>query len=230
VDLNRRSLALLSGALVAGCGVRGGTAVERRARAAARVLGLPEPRTDGAVSLEQALARRHSVREYTRQSLDLSQLGQLMWAAQGVTHAGNRRTAPSGGALYPLELYAVAGSRVLHYLPAGHRAEEWAVPDAWSRLVASTPSKEAVEGAAAAFVIAAVARRTAAKYGGQAPVYVFLEAGHAAQNLWLQAVALGLGAVTIGAINEAQVGRILVLPVGERAHYLIPVGFPALGA
>ena len=137
-----------------------------------------------------------------------------MWAAQGITHGGNRRSAPSAGALYPLELYVVTNSQVLHYLPAGHRAELWPSSGALAALAGATPNGEVVRQAPAIFVVVGVIDRTAQKYGRNASRYVALEAGHAAQNLCLQAVGVQLGAVTIGALDENVVARALPLSPG----------------
>ncbi len=147
-----------------------------------------------------------------------------MWAAQGITHSGDRRTAPSAGALYPLELYAVTTGEVLHYLPAEHLAEQWPSTLALAALAEATPNGDVVRQASTTFVITGVTARTADMYGARATRYVALEAGHAAQNLCLQVVGLGLGAVTIGAFDDDAVATALALSPGEVAYYLIPVG------
>ncbi len=200
----------------------------RGPRAAQRpTVALPAPRLDGAMSLEQALLHRQSVREFTDRPLTLAQIGQLLWAAQGVTRSGGGRTAPSAGALYPLELYVAMPGRVLHYLPVGHRAQVWSEQDLRARL-GSAAGQRTVAKAPVVFVITAVQSRTAVKYGGRAGRYVDLEAGHAAQNLLLQAVTLGLGAVPVGAFDDRGVASALGLTAGETPRYLIPVGVPAL--
>jgi SagB-type dehydrogenase family enzyme len=178
------------------------------------------------VALEEAIARRRSVRSFTGAPLTREHLGQLFWAAQGVTHSAGLRTAPSAGALYPLELYAATAGEVMHYLPTGHRMEQWTPTQGWQALLDATPSAQAVSSAGTAFVLAADIGRTASKYGGRSPLYVHLEAGHAAQNLLLQAVGLGLGAVTIGAFNEGRLSRFLALPATQEPLYLISVGHP----
>jgi SagB-type dehydrogenase family enzyme len=228
----RRTVALAGGALLAGCRIGAAPESAVRARESARVVTLPAPVTGRSagpradLTVAQALAARRSVREFAAEELTASELGQLMWAAQGITHDGDRRAAPSAGALYPLRLYAVSRTRVLRYLPDGHRALEWQDETAYDALTAATPSAAAVAGAPVTFVVAAVVRRTARKYGGQSDWYVAVEIGHAVENLWLQAVALGLAGVTIGAVNASRVGHALALPAGERAHYLMPVGQP----
>jgi SagB-type dehydrogenase family enzyme len=187
---------------------------------------LPSPRLSGPASLEEVLAERRSVREFLADPLSDEELGQLLWAAQGVTDAEGRRTAPSAGALYPLELYAVTSAGVYHYDPATHSIATHRTGDHRRGLQTAALGQGSVGEAPVTFVIAAVYERTAVKYGDRAERYVHLEAGHAAQNVLLEAVALGLGAVPIGAFSDERVEALLELPPEERALYLIPVGHP----
>jgi SagB-type dehydrogenase family enzyme len=188
---------------------------------------LPPPRTHSDVSVEEALVQRRSIRSYVRdEPLDLNDIAQLFWAAQGMTRDWGARTAPSAGALYPLELYAATSSSVYHYLPAGHQAEATMHQDVREALWAAGLQQQALAQAPVIFVLTAVYRRTAGKYGARAERYVTLEAGHAAENLLLQAVALGLGAVVIGAFYDPEVVAALNLPSDEEPLYLIPVGHP----
>ena len=195
--------------------------------ASGAIVELPSPRTDGAVSLERALQERRSVRSFTPEPLTLEELGQLLWAGQGITADWGGRTAPSAGALYPLEVYAALPDALYRYLPEGHRAQVVSAIDVRGALAAAALGQEAVAGAAAVLVIAAVPARTEAKYGYRAERYVHLETGHAAQNVLLQAVALGLAAVPVGAFSDEDVARVLGLDRGEVPLYLIPVGHPA---
>ncbi len=197
------------------------------ATTAPRVLDLPAPRTTGALSVEETLLRRRSIRTYTPEPLTLPEIAQLFWAAQGTTRSWGGRTAPSAGALYPLEIYAATPEGTYHYLTAGHRAEITTDKDRREDLWAAGLEQEALEQAAATFVLTAVYARTADKYGARAERYVKLEAGHAAENLLLQAVALGLGAVVIGAFYDADVAAALAVGADEEPLYLIPVGHPA---
>lgn len=197
------------------------------ARMVGRAVELPAPRTDGPMSLERALAARRSVRDFTDERLTLEELAQLLWAAQGITADWGGRTAPSAGALYPLEVYAVTPGGLYHYLPDGHRADVLRADDLRRPLAAAALGQSAVAEAPAVLVIAAVFRRTEVKYGERAERYVHLEAGHAAQNVLLQAVALGLGGVPIGAFSDREVQRVLGLPADHEPLYLIPVGHPA---
>lgn len=187
---------------------------------------LPAPRQTGPVSLEQSLARRRSVREFAPRPLPDDILAQLLWAAQGQTSPQGLRTAPSAGALYPLELYAATERGLLHYDPRRHCVRTVNPRDLRSALQRAALAQAAVGEAAVVFVVAAVDQRTAVKYGPRAERYVNLEAGHAAQNLLLQATALELGAVPIGAFQDADVSAVLGLSPAERPVYLLAVGWP----
>ncbi len=194
---------------------------------ASGALQLPRPSQSSETSLDEALARRRSVREYDGHSLTPSEIGQLLWAAQGVTDERGYRTAPSAGALYPLEIYVATVDGVYHYVPRGHYLQAIAYGDVRSALYEAALHQEPVRSAPAVFIISALFERTAQKYGQeQSPRYVHLEAGHAAQNLLLEAVVLGLGAVPIGAFDDEEVQKALGLPPNHEPLYLIPVGRP----
>ena len=186
---------------------------------------LPLPRTESPTSLEEALARRRSVREFSSETLSDGEIGQLLWAAQGITAEGGRRTAPSAGALYPLELYAVTPDGLWHYLPEDHALTRISDEDLRVELMKAALDQAAVGAAPLVVVVTGVVERTAAKYGPErAQRYVLLEAGHAAHGLLLQAVALDLAAVPIGAFVDSEVARVLSLPAGQAPLYLLPVG------
>jgi SagB-type dehydrogenase family enzyme len=179
------------------------------------------------MSLEEALVKRRSMRSFSQEPLDDAKMGQLLWAAQGITNARGFRTAPSAGALYPLELYVATADGVFRFEPQEHRLLAIDTVDRRQALYEAALSQEAVLRAPAVFVIAAVYERTERKYGPErSPRYVHLEAGHAAQNLLLQAVALDLGAVPIGAFDDARVQQVLRLPPDHAPLYLIPTGYP----
>lgn len=192
-------------------------------------VSLPAPRLDGGSALERALAERRSVREYERGALSVAQVAQLLWAAQGETQL-DARTAPSAGALYPLELYLVAGEirdlapGLYQYDPGKHRLLPAASGDRRRGLSDAALAQECVAEAAAVFVFTVVERRTTRKYGPRGVRYAHIEVGHAAQNLALQATALGLGTVTVGAFDDDAVAHLLQLPEGEAPLYLMPVG------
>jgi SagB-type dehydrogenase family enzyme len=221
-------LAVVFGTFAFGCAQMSSTPVPSPSQETA--LELPEPRYDGNVSLEQSLLQRRSVRDYTGEPLTLAEVSQLLWAAQGITDAGGFRTAPSAGALYPLEIYVVVGdvreltAGVYRYEPDGHRLLRLMDGDKRAGLAEAALGQNCVKAGAVDFVIAGVYERTTAKYGDRGVRYVHLEAGHAAQNLCLQATALGLGAVPIGAFQDDEVAALLNLPASEQPLYIIPVG------
>ena len=222
----RQALGVLSGFALslAGCAPR---QPARERTAAGTVVDLPPPQTSGSVPLEEVLLRRRSVRQFEEDPLTREQLSQLLWAAQGLSDPRGFRTAPSAGALYPLELYLATAEGAFHYAPSAHALQEIASEDRRPDLWRAALRQEAVRQAPAVFVLAAVYARTSAKYGAErSPRYVHLEAGHAAQNLLLQAVALGLGAVPVGASDDAAVQAALGLAAEEQPLYLIPVGRP----
>jgi SagB-type dehydrogenase family enzyme len=173
------------------------------------------------------MVQRRSVREFDPTPLALDELGQLLWAAQGMTHERGYRTAPSAGALYPLEIYVATQEAVFHYDPQGHSMTVVRRDDSRAALYDASGKQAAVRQAPAVLIVTAVYERIEAKYGPtRGPRYVHLEAGHAAQNLLLQAVALGLGAVPIGAFDDAEVQGVLGIPSDHEPLYLIPVGSP----
>ena len=193
---------------------------------------LPGPRYDSDVSIEQALLQRRSVRNYTGEPLSLQEVSQLLWAAQGITDTGGYRTAPSAGALYPLDLYVVAGdveglsAAVYKYKADAHELRPIIDGDRRNELADAALSQLCVEESALAIVFVAVYERTTVKYGERGIRYVHIEVGHAAQNLCLQATAMGLGVVTVGAFHDEQVTELLNLPQDENPFYIIPVGSP----
>ena len=205
--------------LSAGCAPRPATASAPDQR-----ISLPAPRMMGDVSLEEALASRRSIRQYGERPLTWEEIGQLLWAAQGVTVSWGGRTAPSAGALYPLEVYAATPMGCYHYEVGEHRLSLQAAGDLRQALWQAGVKQDWIRDAAAVIVLAAVYGRTAAKYGGRAERYVLLESGHAAQNVLLQAVALGLGAVPVGAFYDDQVREALALPEDQAPLCLIPIG------
>lgn len=193
-------------------------------------IALPPPVVTGKQSVESLLQHRRSVREYPDLALSLAQVGQLLWAAQGITHAGGYRTAPSAGALYPLELYVVAGhviglnKGVYHYQPKGHSLIKLADGDFREALAKAALYQTSVEQAAAVIVFTGVYARTEKKYGQRAERYVQIEVGHAAENLFLQAESLGLATVVVGAFRDQAVSKVLKLPADHAPLLLMPVG------
>ena len=194
------------------------------------VLKLPDPRTKGQVSLEEALANRRSNREFSSSPLKLEDVSQLLWSAQGITSAGGGRTAPSAGALYPLEIYLVAGNvqslsaGIYRYQPQGQALVRIKDGDVRNELARAAVGQACVKQGAISLVIAGVYERTTAKYGDRGTEYVHLEAGHAAQDVCLQATALNLNVVTVGAFTDDHVKSTVGLSKNESPLYIIPIG------
>jgi SagB-type dehydrogenase family enzyme len=196
------------------------------------MIKLPKPDREGTVPLETALRYRRSGRDYANKPLDLPDLSQLLWAAQGITRRDGERTAPSAGALYPLELYVAAGdvdqlpAGVYKYRPRGHQLEEHAPGDVRSHLATYAWRQHWVKAAPAIIVVTTVPGRVTDEYGKSAIRYVYMEVGHAAQNVHLQAVALELATVVVGALDEPRVRKILELAADEIPQVIMPVGHP----
>ena len=206
-----------------------GPGPEAAMTSSARIIPLPEPVTTGEASLETLLQHRRSVREYPDTALELPAIGQLLWAAQGITDPRGLRTAPSAGALYPLELYVVAGNiegltpGVYHYHPDRHQLQQTLPGDQRHLLARAAHGQSWVRTAAAVVVITAVYDRTTGKYADRGVRYVHMEVGHAAQNLFLQAEALGLATVVVGAFEDDAVAALLGLPGDAQPLMLLPV-------
>ena len=220
------ALTVVTSLMLAGCGPRIEEVREVAASPPPQAMALPAPKLQGELSVEETLTRRRSVRSFTEQQLTLEEISQLLWAAQGLTAGWGGRTAPSAGALYPLEVYAATPSGLYHYVPQGHKVTVISQDDLRLKLWEVALKQDAIRDAPAVFVITAVYERTAKKYGARAERYVKLEAGHTCQNILLQAVALDLGAVPIGAFYDDQVQAVLSLPSDQEPLYLIPVGHP----
>ena len=195
---------------------------------------LPNPSLDGKVSVEKAIKERRTIRDFKEQPLSLAYLSQLLWAGQGITDPKEgKRAAPSGGALYPLDIYSVIGENgvervgagVYQYLPEKHsllpvskgdRRKEIASASLWQMWMAKAP---------VLFVITAEYRRITKKYGERGIRYTLIEVGHVGQNLFLQAGALGLGAGIVGAFNDADVSKVMGVPPNHEPLLIMPVGY-----
>jgi len=191
---------------------------------------LPEPQYDSEISIEEALLERRSIRQYTGEPLTLQEVSQLLWAGQGITDPRGLRTAPSAGALYPLEIYVVVGDvenlaeGVYRYEPVEHELVKILEGDKRTDLATAALGQSSVSDAAIDIVVTAVYERTTVKYGERGIRYVHIEVGHAAQNMCLQATAMDLGIVTVGAFDDQQVKEVLNLPEDEQPLYTIPAG------
>lgn len=188
------------------------------------IIILPKPSPTKQV-LEECIRQRRSVRSFQEDALSLDQISNLLWACQGITDAVWKfRTAPSAGATFPLELTVVKQDGVFRYIPLGHKLARVSEKDVRSGLAAASWNQEFIKEAPAVFIITAIYSRTTARYDERGLRYVHIEVGHAAQNLHLMAVALGLGSVPVGAFNDDEVKKILKLAKDEIPLYLIPVG------
>ena len=187
---------------------------------------LPAPIKKGTSSFEETLLKRRSKRNFKDKDITLEEISQLLFAAQGVTDSRGYRTVPSAGALYPLEIYAVNKDGVFHYEPLNHKLVTVVSEDRRKNLAEAALGQSFIANAPLDIVIAAVYGRTKIRYGSRTERYVHMEAGHAAQNIHLQAVALGFGSVPIGAFWDDRVSRALNLPSDHKPLYIIPVGYP----
>lgn len=196
---------------------------------------LPSPETTGTMSVEETIQRRRSIRSYTDEPLRLHDISQLMWAAQGITDPARKfRAAPSAGATYPLEVYVVVGNNCVkglsgglwRYDPYEHRLEYILEGDLRSSLAEAALGQSWVREAPLNIIIVAVYERTTGRYGERGIRYVYMEAGHVGQNLYLQAVARGLGMVAVGAFHDDHVQGLLQLPTDQKPLYIIPIGYP----
>jgi len=199
-------------------------------RPSQKTLALPDPARDGSVSVEAALQARRSTRSDADTALTLAEIGQLLWAAQGLTGSRGFRTAPSAGALYPLEIFIVVGSvtdlpsGVYRYQPDNHALSKTADGDLRQALRQAALGQRCLAEAPVVMVISAVYERTTAKYRERGVRYARMEAGHAAQNVYLQAVPLDIGTVVIGAFQDQKVQSVLDCRTDENPLYLMPLG------
>jgi SagB-type dehydrogenase family enzyme len=207
------------------------------------IIKLPSPRLKGNVSLEETILRRRSVRRYRKAQLDLSQLSQILWSAQGITGTRKFRAAPSAGATYPLEIFVVVGKQgviaseakqapeelqagIYRYEPNSHSLSLHKPVDLRSALARATLDQEFIIDAPVDIVICALYHRTSYRYGKRGERYVHIEVGHVSENIHLQAVALGLATVEIGAFHDEEVREVLGVDEQIKPLYIMPVGKP----
>lgn len=193
---------------------------------------LPPPDRAGKVPLESLLSGRHSTREFAERPLDLPTVSQLLWAVGGVNRPDGQRTVPSAGALYPLEVYLVAGdvsgleAGVYRYDPRAHTLVRTVEGDVRARLATAAVRQRWIASVPVVLVVAAEYERTTGKYGDRGVRYAHIEVGAVAQSVYLQAGALGLGTTLVGAFDDAEVAKVLGLPSAHRPLGLLPVGSP----
>jgi SagB-type dehydrogenase family enzyme len=202
------------------------------------VIKLPPPLLKGKVSLEEAITKRRSVRKYRPESLALFQLSQILWSAQGVTEGGRLRAAPSAGATYPLEVFAVIGKQAIeeletgiyHYEVDSHSLSLHKPGDFRIDLARAALDEGFIAVAPVDIVICALYTRTSYRYGRRGERYVHMEVGHVGQNIHLQAVALGLATVEVGAFDDENVRKVLDVEEQIKPLYIMPIGKPRIRA
>ncbi len=196
---------------------------------------LPDPRTESDVSVEEAIASRRSRRSFAARPLTLQQLGQILWAAQGLTGPqGRKRAAPSAGATYPMFVYVAVGqggvegleAGVYRYVPEQHALQPRREGDVRGQVSGAALGQSSLTEAPLDLLLAAEYERTTRRYGERGIRYVAIEVGHVGENVYLQAEALGLGTVAVGAFDDEAVGTAFGIPEEQDALYLMPVGYP----
>lgn len=224
----KRTVSVICLAILLGTGGDAGMAQQRKSSDG--ILKLPEPRYTGEVSVEQALKQRRSVRAFSRQPIKTEELSQLLWAAQGITDSGGLRTAPSAGALYPLEVYAIVAdvqgmdAGVYRFIPDNHSLELKIKTDVRQELSRAALNQVFIRQAPVTIVITGIYDRLRTRYRERGIRYTDMEAGHASQNIYLQAETLGIATVAVGAFHDESVSEILRLAPQEKPLYLMPIG------
>lgn len=193
-------------------------------------IALPPPVLSRPLTVEAAIRSRRSIREFGPGSITVEDISRILWAAQGITDRAGYRTAPSAGALYPLQISLIAGNieslsaGIYRYDPRAHMLDAVTGGDRRTAIAEAALSQRWIADAAAILVIAAVEERTIVKYGGRGVRYVHIETGHAAQNVYLQAAALGLGTTIVGAFDDVGVMKVAELRHEETPLCLLPIG------
>jgi len=189
-----------------------------------KIIKLPKPKLKGKVSIEETIAGRRSVRRYSSRSLTIEEISQLLWACQGITSPRGLRAAPSAGALYPLEVYLVKDDGIYKYIPEGHELKQLSGENVKKDLSRAALGQAFIEKAPIDIVICAVYEKVTSRYAKRGERYTDIEVGHAAENVHLEAVSLGLASVPVGAFSDDAVSKVLNLPAREKPIYIIPVG------
>jgi SagB-type dehydrogenase family enzyme len=192
---------------------------------------LPKPRYKSGISIEEAILNRRSVRNYSEEPMNLEEVSQLLWSAQGITDEKRKfRAAPSAGALYPLEVFLVVGNvskledGIYRYDPFNHAVTKLMEGDYRDALSLASLGQSCVRNGAVSIIFAGVYDRITGKYGDRGIKYIYMEAGHAAQNVYLQAEALKLSTVVVGAFLDDKVKEVIGMKEEEMPLYILPVG------
>jgi SagB-type dehydrogenase family enzyme len=197
-------------------------------------MDLPNAQTDGTVSLEKTIKIRRTIRSFTSQQLTLEQFSQLLWAAYGITEdRGYKRAAASGGACYPMDIYALLGEEgimgmeagIYHYDPNGHSASLILEGDLREEVARASLGQMWMALPPLRLVVCAEYARITSRYGDRGVRYAMIEAGHIGQNIFLQAEALGLGAGIVGAFRDEAVIQVMGTPPSHEPLLIMPVGY-----
>lgn len=187
-------------------------------------INLPKPHLKGTKSIEECIYNRESVRKYKDKKIEIEKISQILWSAQGLK--GFKRTVPSAGATYPLEIYVTLKDKgFFHYNFKKHILELIIEEDLSKNLARASWDQNFIAEAYMNIIICAIFSRTTQRYGERGVRYVFIEIGHCAQNIHLEAVALGLASVPIGAYEDDRVKEVLNLPKKTEPLYIIPIGY-----
>ena len=195
---------------------------------------LPDPTTDGDVSLERTIHQRRTIRSFNGKALTLKQLSQLFWAAQGITESrGFKRAAPSAGALYPMDIYGAVGGGCIEtlnpgvylYEPATHSFSLIQKGDSRRDIAMASLGQMWMSYAPITLVITAEYSRIMGKYGQRGVRYAMIEAGHIGQNIFLQSQAIGLKAGIVGAFEDQKVIHVMGIKDTHEPLLLMPVGY-----
>uniref|UniRef100_A0A7C4XEJ0 SagB/ThcOx family dehydrogenase n=1 Tax=candidate division WOR-3 bacterium TaxID=2052148 RepID=A0A7C4XEJ0_UNCW3 len=187
------------------------------------MIKLPLPQFTNA-SLEECIQKRRSIRSFKDKELTEQEISNILWSAQGITDSINGfRAVPSAGATYPLEIFVAKKDGVFRYIPSGHKLKKELDGDLRREIARAALNQNFIANAGIVIIITAVIERTSWRYGERAIRYINNEVGHCAQNIHLEAVALGLGSVPVGAFDDGALKKILKLKE-EEPLYIIPVG------
>lgn len=192
---------------------------------------LPGSEASGRSRIEELIAKRRSERRYKDKKLSESVISRLLWAAQGISSESGLRTSPSAGALYPLEIHLVTGGGggldpgVYRYVPEDHTLVQEIRGDIREKLSKAALSQPMISNAPVSIVISAVYARITSRYGNRGLRYTHMEAGHAAQNVYLLGVELGVGTCAIGAFEDEEVRNVLKMPANQEPLYILPLGY-----
>lgn len=222
-----KRLAIL--AIILACFATPGMGQRRTRTSPQKIIQLTDPNLTGTLTFEAALAKRRSVRQFSSEALKRTQIGQLLWAGQGITDKQRGlRTAPSAGSIYPIELFVANEEGLYKYKPAEHSLQQILEEDIRGRLSQATLTPEPVVGSGCAIIVTGSSRKLATRFGAaKSRTFLALEAGHVAQNIQLQAVCMGLGSVPIGGLDTAAVRKVCRISRELEPLYVICVGYPA---